>query len=455
MPQIEEVLSNVKTNALASLAAAQRQTTNLHLDTQIYAAGTRLGPAIQNLVVDAPSILVFADDDPRANFGHNCRYLLHDPNTGALRRTLAARFPPYGLKPPATMTVFHEPIVRAKPALIKLPFPRPIPIWFPDGNRYAILYSGMSDTRHLNDLEFCYRTLVDKYLFPPANIFVLNYDGTLNTKDGAPGLWPGDNTAYRIKVTGKGNRAAFQAAFNSLKAKIKADDLLFIHTNNHGDNSGGQSYLCQYPDWSTYWANDFCTDLAVLPKFKSLLVMMEQCNSGGFNAPVIAHSPATATSIASAAIASQSSYSSADGNWDCFAFDWIAAQAGHYPNGGALSFNPDTNADGAIQASEAYHYANTVDVGNGDTPNYSQGSAAGGNITLDQQYELYWLWTYVWLPVLAKFGPLPPDPGPLAAILPELQKIAKPILEQAAGNAASSLAPKLTEALQKAIPAHV
>src|SRR4029077_1105484 len=135
----------------------------------------------------------------------------------------------------------------------------------------------------------------------------------------------------------------FQAAFNALKSRLKADDLLFIHTNNHGDNSGGQSFLCQYPSWSEYWSSDFCSDLATLPKYKSLIVMMEQCNSGGFNAPVIAASTAAATSIASAASASQSSWASPDGNWDSFARDWIAAQIGHDPNGAALAHNPDTN----------------------------------------------------------------------------------------------------------------
>ena len=41
-----------------------------------------------------------------------------------------------------------------------------------------ILYSGMSNMRHLNDLEFCYRMLIDRYAFDPKNIYVLNYDGT-------------------------------------------------------------------------------------------------------------------------------------------------------------------------------------------------------------------------------------------------------------------------------------
>ena len=174
--------------------------------------------------------------------------------------------------------------------------------------------------RHLNDLEFCYRMLIDRYDFAPAHITALSYDGTLNTQDGMATTWPGDGSAYRIKIDGPGDSTALKAAIASLKSKLKHDDLLFIHTNNHGDNFGQGSFLCTYPNYGTYTATDFCADLAILPKYRALMVMMEQCNSGGFNAPVLAASTAHSTSIGSAAIATQSSYASPDGNWvrlDC------------------------------------------------------------------------------------------------------------------------------------------
>jgi hypothetical protein len=104
----------------------------------------------------------------------------------------------------------------------------------------------MSNKRHLNDMEFLYRTLVDVYAFDPANIWSLSYDGTLNTQDGVQTHWPGDGTAYRINVTGSGNRAAFEAVVDNLKTKMRARDTLLIHCNNHGDYDGtpGTSYLC-------------------------------------------------------------------------------------------------------------------------------------------------------------------------------------------------------------------
>ncbi len=457
--QQEAVFQQISSHAFGNLSAQQRLTTNLFLDRRVYQKGEKLGPEFQNIVVDKPSVLVFADDHPLANFAHDCRYLLYDSTTGTLDRVVPARFPPYLAKVPETLTAFHQP-VSFQPGLstFKVPPILRCPVLRPDGSRYAILYSGMSNNRHLNDLEFCYRMLIDRYGFDPKNIYVLNYDGTRNTQEGPPAVWPGDGTAYRIKVTGAGNRAAFQAAFSDLKTKIKAADLLFIHTNNHGDNSGGQSFLCAYPNWGEYWANDFCTDLKTLPKYKSLLVMMEQCNSGGFNAPVVAASTATNTSIASAAIATQSSWASSDGNWDSFAYDWIAAEMGNNPNGSALAFNPDTNGDGVIEATEAFNYA-LVNKNPSDTPNYSQSSAAGGDITLAQQYALWWWWCLIVKPIIEKYYPVypaPPDPEfwlKVQSVTSDLQHLVTPRLDAAVVDVRKDLGPKIEAAVAAAFKA--
>ena len=67
----------------------------------------------------------------------------------------------------------------------------------------------------------------------------------MNTQDGVQTIWPGDGTAYRIKVNAQGNRAAFEAAVDHLKTRIHALDTLLIHCNNHGDYDGtpGTSFL--------------------------------------------------------------------------------------------------------------------------------------------------------------------------------------------------------------------
>src|SRR6266567_2051299 len=426
----EQILHRVRTHAFSTLTFDKRETTNLHLDEHVYEKGERIGPEFQEIVADRPSILVFADEDPRANFGHNCRYLLYDAKTGAFHHEFPARLPPIAdARRPSTLRPFHEPVAFVDSAIRFRWYP---PIWrcpiiLPEGSRYALLYSGMSNKRHLNDMEFLYRTLIDVYSFDPSHIYALSYDGTLNTQDGVQTHWPGDGTPYRINITGQGDRAAFEAAVDTLKTKMKSLDTLLIHCNNHGDYDGtpGTSHLFTYPSWGKYYNADFSNKLAELPKFRQLIVMLEQCNSGGFNASILAKSPAAATSVASAAIESQSSYVSADGNWDPFARDWIAAQAGHAPFGTALAFNPDPDADGKIEAEEAYGYANAVRDPR-DSPNFSESSEAGGDIGLGQQYRIWWWWCIILYESLEKYRiKLPPAEYTerLRRVQPELAKL--------------------------------
>ena len=433
----ENILRTVESHAFERLSFAQRETTNLYIDTHVYRRGELIGPEFQKIAALQSSILVFADDEPRANFGHPCRYLLYESETGNFLQERPARFPPVAdARQAKTLKTFHEPVrLVENPNLFKpyLPAWR-CPIIVPRGTRYAILFSGMSNKRHLNDMEFLYRTLVDIYGFNPAHIYVLNYDGSLNTQDGVQTIWPGDGTAYRIPVTGAGNRAGFEAAVNDLKGKMSRQDTLLIHCNNHGDSDtpdGGitfvpnTAYLCTYPSWGRYYHTDFSNKLAELPKFWQLIVMLEQCHSGGFNASILAKSPADATSVASAATEFQNSYVTADGNWDPFARDWIAAQSGQTPFGGALLYNPDTDGDGMIQAEEAFQYAyNVRDLR--DTPNFSESSAAGGDIALGQQYLVWWWWCRIWYEELEPYRIKLPPPEyyrRLNKIRPELARM--------------------------------
>jgi hypothetical protein len=155
--------------------------------------------------------------------------------------------------------------------------------------------------------------------------------------------------------------------------------------------------------------------------------MMEQCHAGGFNAPILAKSTASATSVATAATEPNVSWGSADGHWDCFARDWIAAQLGHDPYGAALACNADADGDGRIQAEEAYGYANAVHY-SGDTPNYSEDSEAGGDIWLGQQYLVWWWWCRLIMPKLEPHyihWPIPEFYERLHKLQPELADLEK------------------------------
>jgi len=194
----------------------------------------------------------------------------------------------------------------------------------------------------------------------------LNYDGTINYNqmswETAPsaGFGP-DGSAWRMVVNGQGNRAGFQSVINDLILRIRPWDCLLIHTNNHGwyDATGG--YLSAYgsPPDDKFYASDFAADLATLPQFKTLLVVMEQCASGSFAQPIMNNSPATSTVFQAAVPGDESSA----GGWpfDPWAEMWISAMAGVRGDGSPLAISPDDNLDTRISAWEAYDFALSID----------------------------------------------------------------------------------------------
>jgi hypothetical protein len=425
--KFESILQHVRTHTFQQLAFDKRAKTNLYVDERVIPSGETIGPGRQKIVTKRPSILVFADDQPDADFSHPCRYLFYDSESGSLHNEVKAQFPPYAAAKQKTFKVFHEP-VKLMPLYVMhrlRPYLR-CPILLPDGNRFAILFSGMSNVRHVNNLEFLYRTLVDEYAFKPSNIYVLNYDGTLNSQDGVPPSYVGDTTPFRMTITGEGTRSVFETAVDELKPQMKSHDLLFVYTGNHGgwDYTPGSADLCTYPNWDGYHASDMATKLSELPHFRNLLVMMSQCHSGGFNAPILASSTADATSVA--ASVSEPNSSSVSYDWNYFARDWTSSQAGHDPYNNALASNSDTNGDSSIQAEEAFDYA-YANRAPGNDPIFSESSEAGGDITLGQQYIAFYWWHHIILKALERhFGPLPPEQyfKNVHAVQPQLTKLA-------------------------------
>jgi hypothetical protein len=452
------VLPSVQEQILCDHRGRARRESNFYVRRQVVPKGT---PLKLNLAksgeyrVPKNSIVVFADDAPRANWSHPCRYLLHDAATGAPIATVPARLPPQASPALGEMEPFHQPVAFFEPPLLWRP-PRPWPVLRRPvpGARYAILFSGMSNNRHTNDLEFLYRTLRDVYGVPDANIYVLNHDGTLNY-DGNPRpitAWPGDNTAYRMTVHGQGSRTDFEAVIDELKTRIKPNDSLLIHTNNHGDHDGTESNLCTYPNWGAYGATDFAAKVGQLPRFRCLVVMMEQCRAGGFNAKILASSPAQNTSVASAAREENNSIGGA--HFDPFARDWIAAMAGLDPYGATLDHDPDTNHDGRVSAKEAFQYADSIHDPY-DTPVYSSSgaSADGCHLGIRWYWELYPVLFREFLeliPVKLPPGPLPdPPPDWLKKLLVDLGRLedeVRPKVERLQRDLAQRMAQRVQQA---------
>lgn len=388
MPELD--LRAIKDHAVSRRSWAAAKSTNLYIQERVIKQGETILAHRQKIPVERDTIMVFADEAPKFNWSHPCRYLLYDARTNEPYADVPAEFPPYLTHTPKEFYPFHEPIrLDIIERLWPMRPPLRCPIRFPKGQRYAVLFAGASNNRHTNDLEFLYRTLRHHYGFADANIYCLNYDGTLNY-NGSPqpvGNWPGDNTPYQMTVKGKGTKADLDAVLDEIKGKIKADDFLLIHTNNHGGYDGpGKAYLCTYsgPD---YYAADFGAKLAQFPQHYCLMAMYEQCHAGGFNAPTVNNSKATHTTVSSACTEPNNSIGGA--SFDPFARDWISAMMESTPAGGALGFSPDSNGDGKISAREAHQYADAVHDPY-DTPTYSESSAAAGETSLGQRYVWWW-----------------------------------------------------------------
>lgn len=404
--------------------ARRLERTNFYLSEEVVGKGRALPVPRQKVAASRPTVMAFADDQPLANWAHSCRYLLHDARTGELYREIEARFPPYANESstPKTYAAFHKAVdfttrvtVPIRPAVT----PRPLGL----GNRYAILFSGMSNNRHTNDLEFLYRTLRDVYSVPASNIVVLNYDGTLDYSGNPHPVtaWPGDGTAYRMPVNGQGGRAELLDALDDMKGRLQSNDSLLIHTNNHGGHNGTESDLCCYPSWGSLGVEEFTDKLGELPEFRCLVVMMEQCHSGGFNSKVIAKSTAAHTSIASACEEDRNSIGGAD--FDPFARDWIAAMSGATPYGNALASNPDTSGDGKVSAREAFNYADAVRDPY-DTPMFDE-HGAGGGCWLGSNWYIFRIPVLELIPILRKHWP-EPDP----VLLQRRIQTALPLIEE-------------------------
>jgi hypothetical protein len=388
-----KILRAIQDGAFRRLSANRRATTNLYVLEDIQPAQSEIKAGHQKIPIKQPTAVVFVDDEPMANWSHDCRYLLHDANSGKLYREVKAGFPPYLVNPPETFKAFHTPVIAYNP-LRKLWALDLEVAFFPwrirKGNRYAILFSGASNNRHTNDLEFLYRQLVDRFYFNEDNITVLNYDGTINYSGGPKPVtsWPGNGTAYTMPVHGAGTKQALEDAIDALKSKLKQDDLLLIHTNNHGGHNGTESYISTYSG-ADYMASDFASKLGELPAFDDLVVMMEQCHSGGFNDVVIEASTATHTTFAAACTEHKSSIGGAD--FDPFARDWIAAFAGADPYGAALLSNPDYDHSGRISARESFAYADDVHHSY-DSPVYSAYGTDAGDQHLHQKWRYLFIY---------------------------------------------------------------
>ena len=80
--------------ALTNLSPEERLSSVVYLEERVLPKGAVLEVDGEEMRMPWPAVKVFVDLEPTANWGHDCRYLLINAESGELR-AIDARFPPF------------------------------------------------------------------------------------------------------------------------------------------------------------------------------------------------------------------------------------------------------------------------------------------------------------------------------------------------------------------------
>ncbi len=273
----------------------------------------------------------------------------------------------------------------------------------PDPTRYAILFSGGIDaannhTRYWNDLKFMYKTLVGTLKFPKNNIAVLYADGKALDKD--------------MPVHYSATQANLTKVFSLLRQHSTDKDLVFFFTTNHGggfdtscpphpytkvktciwggqwdaggdepgdnlvektynldiNNDGDKKDTVSWDEELCAWGGSIFDDalqtIVGNLKFKQMVIVLEQCFSGG-----LIHDMAQGGDriIISAAGEYEPSWAMKSGNYNEFSYYFTSAINKADPSG--TKVDADTDKSKKVSLVEAFNYARSKDS-QSETPWY-------------------------------------------------------------------------------------
>ena len=345
----------------------------------------------------------FIDDAPRANWGHDCRYVFVATDLSAVA-VQYARMPMEIQGKVGGNALSFEVISPYVPAKAEVPAAGEetgasagAPLNFAgDASRcYAVIISGGANQlnnhiRYWGDAAFVYSTLTLKYGYAKDHIYLLVSDGTNPAVDRSNGTnSPTDLDGDLVVDT---NYSAIytnvQTVFAELASILTAGDQLFVFTTDHGTQESGWAAYINLWNWAELHDHQLKDMTIGLPC--PVMFAMEQCYSGGF----LDDLNQSNRCIATAAIYYRSSY---DGDtsptYDHWAYYWTAAMRGYKPGAqpwlDGAAVNADTDGDGRVSFKEAsdYAFANKY-VGPGDyydTPQYqSVPPALGASLFLNQ-----------------------------------------------------------------------
>ncbi|MHC1727033.1 MAG: C13 family peptidase [Syntrophobacteraceae bacterium] len=334
-----------------------------------------------------PGWLFFIDDIPRANWEHDCRFVLVT-EAGELLVTGSTT-------PPKSMAGFAEITPAGASSEGKAyvqngktpPSPQISSVLgapnTPAANRWAVIISGgynqyNNHIRYWNDCSYFYKTLKANG-FSDDHIIVLFADGT----DPAVDRSDGTNSPLDLDEDGdddiqySATKANITTVFNNLQTQLGSEDILYIFTTDHGGSNDSPPY--DNPN-SILWLweegindSEFAVQVDKVTT-KATVCIFEQCFSGG----MIDDLKKANRVLMSASRFWELSFAMGDSFYnDDYQYDEFSYYATY-----ALA-NPsasDANGDGTVSMEEAYLYAlsndsvqaETISGGynNGEHPSY-------------------------------------------------------------------------------------
>ena len=277
--------------------------------TNCWKPASFLGP------IDRDVFVVFVNDSPKLGWDHACRYLLFEQTAGGVQQVEERKATQPPLEAIGGFNGTFTPLSIRRPFFSRLN--DAILNWFESATAscdvatacefdtipnsslgfvvdptkaHALLFSGMSEPRHINHLEYTHRVLTKSLGFRAANIRVCNYNGNVAASGT---LLPPNNCGtgdYTIQPAGReGSKQRLITEIADL-ANVPVltgqdQDVLYLQVDGHGSADAGGSFLRCWDgsaQGTKFYQSDLVNELNRLSRFKLIIVVMHQCSAGGF-----------------------------------------------------------------------------------------------------------------------------------------------------------------------------
>ena len=351
-------------------------TKSMHLVESPLKAGTELFVGPHKYPVPKDTFLVIIDEAPGAYWTHPVRYELHDIETGEvtviheeyplempdIKEELVTLHTPDlpQLKKKGDEDFFEVPqleLGELEEQMATISYGLSCPC---AAHKHALFVAGMDNMPDFhNDFVNMKDILVERYGYDPNNIAIAMGSGPPGYDDlpvGYPGTVAGLDQALNEYAPGG-------------TQELGPDDTLFLYTFNHGGWDGTNAYLCMHPSWGSYY------DYQLLSKLNNihcgnLIVVMNQCHSGGFIDQVVTTTGPDQVSIMTACRYDQCAFRAATGGaHGYFSVVLYTALNWGFPDTIDPAFpgwldgtitSHDINSDGMISAEEAWQFVHDM-----------------------------------------------------------------------------------------------